>query len=197
MTFDDFLREYGALREFLEWKGDRDLKQTWNQCQRSDWMLDVLNRLPVHSSTMRLLACDFVRYTPIDESQTVWDLLTIEHARHAVEISERYANGEVTEKELIDTYDDDFIGYRPVALSAAMSAARGAACRAAVDAVIASVRYTENALAQLSFLQNTRAAALNAAMDTAQAAQCDLIRKRVSWMDVERMLEEIDRGHTT
>ena len=51
--------------------------------------------------TNRLFACWCVRNTPLPDGRVAWDLLTDERSRKVVEVAERYANGEVTQAELI------------------------------------------------------------------------------------------------
>ena len=70
------------------------------------------------STELRLFACWCVRHTPLTDGRVVWDLLTDERSRRAVEVSERFAGGEAT----------------PQALAAAGYAARDAAGNAAWDA---------------------------------------------------------------
>lgn len=48
----------------------------------------------------RLYACAIVRKTPISGNKTVWDLLTDERSRNAVEVSEQFAIGKATQEEL-------------------------------------------------------------------------------------------------
>ena len=67
---------------------------------------------------LRLMACQFVRETPLTNGRKVWDLLTDKRSRNAVIIAEKFANGEVT--------------------NAAMDAARAAAGSAAWDAAWAA-----------------------------------------------------------
>ena len=67
------------------------------------------------SRELRLFACWCVRETPIGEGRKVWDLLTDERSRNAVEVTERRIRGETMEEEL------------NAAESAAESAARSAA----------------------------------------------------------------------
>ena len=71
---------------------------------------------------LRPFACFCVRNTPVGDGRTVWDLLTDESIRKAVEVAERYAKGEATREEL--TAADD------AATDAARTAA-DAACTAA------------------------------------------------------------------
>jgi hypothetical protein len=52
------------------------------------------------SAELRLWGCWCIRNTPIGGGKTVWDLLTDERSRKAVEVAERFARNEVTRKEL-------------------------------------------------------------------------------------------------
>jgi len=63
-------------------------------------MLWLCDHAGISDATMRMLACRFVRETPMGDGRTVWDLLTDERSRTAVEVAERYARGEATAEEL-------------------------------------------------------------------------------------------------
>ena len=67
---------------------------------------------------LRLFACKCVRSTPLGDGRVVWDLLTDERSRNAVEVSERFARGEATQEELDAARD--------AARNAARNAARAA-----------------------------------------------------------------------
>jgi len=75
-----------------------------------------------NDKTARLFACWCVRQ--------IWDLLTDERSKHAVEVAERFANGEATTDELAAARD----AARDAAWAAARDAARDAAWAAARDA---------------------------------------------------------------
>jgi len=55
--------------------------------------------------TDRLFACWCIRDTPLFDGGTVWNLLTDERSRNAVEIVERFVNGNATKEELAAARD--------------------------------------------------------------------------------------------
>ena len=67
-------------------------------CPAADRIWVVLGMMS--ENDRRLAACCFVRRTPIGDGRTVWDLLTDDRSRKAVEVAERFADGEATEREL-------------------------------------------------------------------------------------------------
>lgn len=96
------LRKLGACKEAREWcKTVPDLETAWNTCKRSDWMLWALDAIGYKDDkALRLYACACVRGTPLGDGRTVWDLLIDERSRNAVQVSERYADGQATDEEL-------------------------------------------------------------------------------------------------
>ena len=67
-------------------------------CPAADRIWVSLGTMP--EKDRRLAACRFVRHTPIGDGRTVWDLLPDDRSRKAVEVAERFADGEATEREL-------------------------------------------------------------------------------------------------
>jgi hypothetical protein len=103
-----YLRSLRACDEAVEWAADYDdLPSAWAACERGDWMLWLLatGRL-ADDRTLRRLACRMVRETPLygadgqPDGRTVWDLLTDERSRVAVETAERWCDGRATDEEL-------------------------------------------------------------------------------------------------
>jgi len=71
------------------------------------WMMWVAAKPGVFGDKeLRLLACTIVRTTPTADGQTVWDLLTDERSRAAIDVAERYANSEATDEELSAAWAD-------------------------------------------------------------------------------------------
>ena len=125
MNHIEILKANEACDEAVEWASQYpDFATAWDACQRPDWMLWLHDKgiIPISDRDLLLFACDCVRYTPIGDGRTVWDLLTDERSRNAVEVAERYANGDATDAE------------RTAAQAAATAAARIAAWDAAWDA---------------------------------------------------------------
>lgn len=121
---EQFLTKHSACSEAREWaKEFKTLHQAWNECQNPQWMLWALDAVEFKDNqTSRLFACWCVRNIPVNDGRKVWDLLIDERSRNAVEVAEKFANGEV----------DD------IARSAAWSAARSAAWSAAWSAAEAA-----------------------------------------------------------
>ena len=76
------------------------MAEVWDKA-KPEWLIWVAT-LPgvLDDITLRLYACRCVRYTPLSDGRTVWDMLTDERSRNAVVVSERYARGEASLTEL-------------------------------------------------------------------------------------------------
>lgn len=164
MNHIQILKELKACKEAVEWAdGYESLEQAWNECKRSDWMLWLDYKMGLfNDQQLELMACRFVRETPIGEGKTVWDLLTDKRSRNAVIVAERFANSEATEEELDVAWAS--------ARSAAWAATRAAA-RFARDAARDAARASWDA-AWYAAIDAASEAAWYAASD----AQCDIIR---------------------
>ena len=161
LKLSDWLRSTGACADARAWAAQhKTLTGAWNACANPDWMLWALGKgtVATNDPRYRLIACRMVRETPLDDSRTVWDLLTDPRSRAAIEVAERHARGEATDTELADAAR---------AAKAASDAwdAWGAAWAAALAARDAS-------------------AAWDAASDAAMIAQCAIIREVFSVTDI-------------
>ena len=76
--------------------------QDWANATNPSDMLFALQKINFTSSEFnyRIVACDFIRETPFCGKCTTWDLLSKEEFRNAVEIAERYSQGDSTRNEL-------------------------------------------------------------------------------------------------
>ena len=164
MKTADFIREHSACREGAKWalSISADMSAVWDamiEQGKHDWLIWTATRPGVFpDSTLRKLACRFVRETPVSNGRTVWELLTDERSRKAIEVTEAYVDGNATEAELAAAYSAACDAY-----SAADAAARDAA-NAAARAALAAAR------AALAAARDAYAAAYTAACVAADAA---------------------------
>ena len=90
------------------------------------------------TAELRLWGCWCIRNTPISGGHTVWDLLTDERSRNAVEVAEAFARGEATSDQLDAAGDAGWAAAGAAAGDAAGDAARAAAWAAADAAWVAA-----------------------------------------------------------
>ena len=102
----------------------KTMAEVWDNCPKVDWLLWILEAIdaPKDEPAMRIFALWCVRNTPMADGRTTGDLLTDPRSLAALEVAERFANGEATRQEL------------SAARAAAGDAARDAAWAAAGDA---------------------------------------------------------------
>lgn len=96
-----FLKD--ACAEARKWaKSYPTLAEAWDACTNPEWMCWALNKLDYNDSVaLRRFACWCVRNTPLPDGRKVWDLLTDERSRRAVEVAEAFADGRATEGMLL------------------------------------------------------------------------------------------------
>jgi hypothetical protein len=78
------------------------MADVWDKCPRADWLLWILNKLDQQADdrTLRLFAVWCARNTPLSDGRKTGDMLTDPRSLAALEVAERYANGEATQEEL-------------------------------------------------------------------------------------------------
>jgi hypothetical protein len=148
-TFKDELIKLDACQDAIEWVGDKSVAEAWSECKRGDWMLwFLLNAdIKVSDKALRLIAVRCAR--------EVQHLMKDQRSIDALDVAERYANGEATDEELT------------AAWAAAWDAAGDAAWAAAGDAA-------RDAAGDAAW-----AAAGDAAWAAARAKQADIIRELI------------------
>ena len=141
------------------------MAEVWDKCPRTDWLLWILHKLnrQPDARMLRLFAVWCARNTPLSDGRKVGDLLTDPRSLAALEVAERYANGNATDDELAAAWY--------AAWYAAWDAAWDAAGAAAWAAAGNAERYAAGAAAG-----NAERAA---AGDAARAAQADQLRKMI------------------
>jgi hypothetical protein len=161
MKTADCLRKHRARTEYTKWalSISADMSAVWDamiEQGKHDWLIWTATRPGVFpASVIHKLLCRFVRETPLSDGRKVWDLLTDERSRKAVEVAEAYADGKATTDEL-----------------AAATAAARAVARAAADAADAAYSAAADAYAAYSAAADAYADA-NAADAAAWAAYAD------------------------
>jgi hypothetical protein len=173
MKTKEFLKQHSACKDGAKWALSigEEMADVWDamiEQGEHDWLLWTATRPGVFSdSILRKLACRFVRDTPLHDGRKVWDLLTDERSRKAVEVAELYADGKATYEELDAA--------RAAAYDAADVAANAAACAAydaaAYDAAAYAVAYAAYDAARAAAYADADAAAYA----TARAAQIKMI----------------------
>jgi hypothetical protein len=160
MKTKDFLKKHSACKDGAKWALSigEEMDAVWDamiEQGKHDWLLWTATRPGVFPDTvLRKLACRFVRETPLSDGRKVWDLLTDERSRKAVEVAERYADGKATYEELeaaraaaartaavcaaFAADDAAYDAAHAVACAAAYDAAHAVACAAAYDAAFAA-----------------------------------------------------------
>ena len=186
MTTDEFCTKHNACTDGREWalSVSNNMAVVWDamiEQRKIEWLCWTAGRDGVLTEKqLRLLACQFVRETPLADGRKVWDLLTDERSRNAVIIAERFANGEATSDELAATWAAAWNATRAAARNAARAAARAAARNAtwaaARAAAWAAARAAARAAAWDAARDAARAAAWDAARDAAWAAAWDAAR---------------------
>ena len=183
MKTKDFIRRYGPCTGGAKWalSISEDMADVWDAMikqDRHDWLIWTATRPGVFpDSTLRKLACRFVRETPLHDGRKVWDLLIDERSRKAVEVAELYANGKATAQELEAARVAAFAAWATA--RAAADATVRAATRATVRAAFAArdagdAAYAARDAARDAARATVRAAA-RAAYAAAKAAQAQMI----------------------
>ena len=161
----------GEAREWLLSLGGATMADAWGICTNAQWMLwFVKNEGLADDIILCRLACAFVRRTPLADGRTVWNLLTDERSRRAVEVAEAYCGGSVSASGL--AADASAAAARAADAAAAAAEARAAAEDAA-EAWVAAV-----GAGSVWAADATRAA--DAALVAAIAVQCNIIREMLA-----------------
>jgi len=172
-----WLKRRGACQEAVDWVKENEyesLADGWDKCQRSDWMLWLLDKVKYENDRdLRLFACACVR--------AVWDKLTDERSRNVVEVAERFAVGDATEEELTAARSAAAAAAAPAAAPAysAARAAWSAAWSAWPVVRLAAESAYSAALATWSATWLATRSAARSAAESAWAAQADILRDKI------------------
>jgi hypothetical protein len=175
MKTKDFLKQHSACKNGAKWALSigEEMADVWEamiEHGKHDWLVWTATRPGVFPDTvLRKLACRCVRETPLADGRRVWDLLTDERSRKAVEVAEAYADGKATYEELEAAFAAAFAAADVAYAAAARAAAYDTAYDTAYDAACNAARVAAYAVA-CNAVRAARAAAYAAADDAAEAA---------------------------
>jgi hypothetical protein len=177
----NLLSTLDCCSESQDWvKGYETYESAWEACDRSDWILNILEKLNYDPIQLRLIGAWCARNTPLGDGRTTWDLLTDERSRHAIEVAE---NPESTKEELETAYS--------AAYSATYSAAYSAnsAARSATDSAADSAAYSaaDSACSAAYFAADSAA---DSAFFAARKAQADYIKSVIKLSDVIKLINK-------
>ena len=160
---------------------DATMQDAWEKCHRVDWMIwaasDERSKIGANDQRWRLAGCAIVRRTTVCD-RTLWGLLTDSRSRNAVDVSERFANGEASREELVAArvaaraavLDVEWDTARAAAWDTAWAAALDTAQDAAQDAARVAAGAAAGAAACAASWAAEGAAARAAAWDAAWVA---------------------------
>jgi hypothetical protein len=139
------------------------MAEVWDNCLRSDWLMWIANKieLQIDDRTVRLFAVWCARNTPLADGRKIGDLLTDHRSLAALEVAERFVNGNATARELAAARAAAWAA--AAAADAADAAADAAAAAwAAADAAADAARAAAADAARAAARDAARAAAYNA-----------------------------------
>ena len=164
LTPAQFCAATDACKEGRDWAiAQTTMADVWDNCPRAEWLVWIAQKInAADDRTLRLFAVWCARSTPIAGGRVTGDLLTDPRSRAALEVAERYANGQATAARLANACAD---AYAYAAAYAADAATHADAAAAAYAAAYATTAYADAAAAYA-----TTAAAYAAAYATATHA---------------------------
>jgi len=150
----------------VKWVGNKTIKGAWNQCNRGDWMLWLLEMLRWDRKVLASIACDC--------AERVLHLVLEgeDHSRKAIETRRAWVRGEATEEDCRKA-------------ARAVDDGAGVAAYAARSAAYAAAWSTSWAAWAASWVARVALDAEGAE----RKAQADIIRRYVTWQEVRDALE--------
>ena len=169
-SIEQFCSAHRACQEGRDWAlaNCKDMQEAWSMA-KPDWLIWVATRPGVLTDReLRLFAVHCAR--------SVQHLLTDTRSIRAIDVAERYANGEATKEELAATRAAAWDAARGAARGAARDAAWAAASAAAWAAVRDAVKDAAWAAARTAAWAADCDTAWAAALAAAEAGQADWLR---------------------
>ena len=165
-----------ATRACAEWREfalrHATMAEVWDNCPHPDWLLWIarkVDQLP-DDRTLRLFAVWCARNTPLGDGRVTGDLITDPRSRAALDVAERFADGQATEDERLH---HQFAAHSMLLLS------QPCAYYAAAAAVEAALEIWPHHAAFDAVYHASRATGSIEANAAASRAQADQLRRMV------------------
>ena len=94
------------------------LREVWEKCPRSDWMLWMLRRLIIYDKSVSRFLVKMLREQPIKKGKTLFDLMTDERSRACVDVLEKFLNGKAAIEEVRNSLNADAAAYSAASAAA-------------------------------------------------------------------------------
>jgi len=170
------------------------MRDVWDASQRVDWLVWMIKAIdaPQDEKTCRLFMVWCARHTPLADGRTTVVLLSDPHSLAALDVAERFANGNATREDLLDVRSAAWSAAESAAWSiaesaawsaarsAAWSAARSAAWSAAESAAWSAAESAVRSAAWSAAWSAAGSVAWSAAESAACSAQATQFRKMVA-----------------
>ena len=172
----EFLKRNHACGESLQWLGDRDLVQTWADCERGDWLLWLAAKAGIDCKRLVMAACACARLSLMHVR------VGEERPRIAIETAEAWCRGEATIEQVREARKN------AAARAAAGTGPAGAAGDAAATAAYAATRAATYAAAYAATAADAAYAAADAAAANSREMQqktADIVRSMITVEKVE------------
>lgn len=184
MTNDyDKLRAMDACAPALQWIGNRTIEQAWRECERSEWMCWLLERIAPGDPRLRLAAADM--------AERVWDLIPDEPTRlaaaWAIGAARRGDADEMRAAAYAASTASAAAAYAATSAYAHAAAAYAAGAYAAAAAAYAATAY---AYATCAAEAADAAARSFASRADESAAQADILRGYFSAREIGRLFRQ-------
>jgi len=102
MSFKKNLIDLNAPSCIVDWAGDRTLKQIWNECQRGDWMLWLLQNIRKDNGVLKL---NSILHTCRLLKESLHLIPSKDRSLQALLAIESFCDGKMTGEEYLTIYD--------------------------------------------------------------------------------------------
>ena len=175
----EFLKRNHACGESLEWLGDRNLAQTWAECERGDWLLWLAAKAGIDRKRLVMAACACARLALVHVR------IGEERPRIAIETAEAWCRGEATIEQVREARKA--ADAADAAAYAAYAAAYAADAYAAAAAYAAAYAADADAYAAAAYAADAYAYAY--ARRETQQKTADIVRSMITVEEVEMAIQ--------